>query len=89
MQTENKLKKLKQKIKNDSSYFKGKIHFEEDGAQNYLVFQGVYKYFEDVNVSKLLLNFMLIHGYQKHYLMKKLVLLLELNLHLYNIQMPE
>ena len=32
---ENKLKKLKTF---DSSYFIGKSHFEEDGAQNYLVF---------------------------------------------------
>ena len=32
---ENELKKLKTF---DSSYFIGKIHFEEDGTQNYLVF---------------------------------------------------
>ena len=31
-----KLKKLKTF---DSSYFRDKSHFEEDGAQNYLVFQ--------------------------------------------------
>ena len=29
----------------DSIYFRGKIHFEEDGAQNYLIFQPVYRYF--------------------------------------------
>ena len=28
-----------------SSYFCGKSHFKDDGTQNYLVFQGVYKYF--------------------------------------------
>ena len=28
----------------DSSYFIGKSHFEEDGAQNYLIFQPMYKY---------------------------------------------
>ena len=28
----------------DSSYFIGKSHFEEDGAQNYLVFQPMYRY---------------------------------------------
>ena len=39
---ENELKKL-QKI--DSSYFRGKSHFEKDGAQNYLVFQPMYKYY--------------------------------------------
>ena len=28
----------------DSGYFIGKSHFEEDGAQNYLVFQPLNKY---------------------------------------------
>ena len=40
---ENKLKKLKTF---DSSYFLGKSHFEEDGVQNYLVFQPLNKYFK-------------------------------------------
>ena len=39
---ENELKKLKTF---DLSYFIGKSHFEEDGTQNYLVFQPVNKYF--------------------------------------------
>ena len=39
---ENELKKLKTF---DSSYFIGKSHFEEDGTQNYLVFQPVLKCF--------------------------------------------
>ena len=30
----------------DSSYFIGKSHFEEDGAQNYLVFHSLIKYFQ-------------------------------------------
>ena len=30
----------------DSSYFIGKTHFEEDGRQNYLVFQPLIKYFK-------------------------------------------
>ena len=30
----------------DSSYFIGKSHFEEDGTQNYLVFQVMYRYFK-------------------------------------------
>ena len=30
----------------DSSYFVGKSHFEEDGTQNYLVFQPINKYFQ-------------------------------------------
>ena len=40
---ENELKKLKTF---DSSYFIGKSHFEEDGTQNYLVFQSMNKYFK-------------------------------------------
>ena len=40
---ENELKKLKTF---DSSYFIGKSHFEEDGTQNYLVFQPINKYFK-------------------------------------------
>ena len=39
----NELRKLKNF---DSSYFIGKSHFEEDGTQNYLVFQTIYKYFK-------------------------------------------
>ena len=39
---ENQLNKLKTF---DSSYFIGKNHFEEDGTQNYLVFQPTHKYF--------------------------------------------
>ena len=35
---ENEFKKLKTF---DSSYFRGKSHFEEDGTQNYLVFQPI------------------------------------------------
>ena len=30
----------------DSSYFIGKSHFEEDGVQNYLIFQPINKYFK-------------------------------------------
>ena len=40
---ENELKKLKTF---DSSYFIGKSHFEEDGVQNYLVFQPIIRYFK-------------------------------------------
>ena len=39
---ENELKKLKAF---DSVYFLGKTHFDEGGAQNYLLFQSVLKYF--------------------------------------------
>ena len=40
---ENELKKLKTF---HSSYFISKSHFEEDGTQNYLVFQPMYRYFK-------------------------------------------
>ena len=40
---ENELKKLD---KFDKAYFRSEIYFEEDGTQNYLVFQTVHKYFE-------------------------------------------
>ena len=42
---ENELKKLKTF---GLSYFKGKGHFEENGTQNYLVFQPMYRYFKMV-----------------------------------------
>ena len=38
-----------------ASYLKGKNYFDEDGTQNYLVFQGAYKYLEDA--SKNIINF--------------------------------
>ena len=40
---ENELKKLKTL---DLSYFIGKSYFEEDGTQNYLVFQPIHRYFK-------------------------------------------
>ena len=43
---ENELKKLKTF---DSSYFIGKNFFEEDGTQNYLVFQPINRYFKTTN----------------------------------------
>ena len=36
----------------DSSYFFGKTHFEEDGTQNYLVFQPMNKYFKVIADKK-------------------------------------
>ena len=50
--TSNKLKhllvepELKILEKSDVAYFRGKKYFDGDGAQNYLLFQLVYKYFE-------------------------------------------
>ena len=43
--TENELQKLKIF---DWSYLNGKSHFEEDGTQNYLVFQPLKKYFKAI-----------------------------------------
>ena len=42
---QNELKKLKTF---DSIYFRGKSHFEEDGTQNYVVFQPVQRYFKRI-----------------------------------------
>ena len=51
---ENKLNKLKTF---DWSYFIGKSHFDEDGTQNYLVFQPLNKYFKLItNTSSILLR---------------------------------
>ena len=43
-----KLNTLKNLEKLNSSHFKGKGHFEEDGTQNYLVFQPIYRYFRKI-----------------------------------------
>ena len=48
----NELNKLKTF---DSGYFIGKGHFDEDGTQNYLVFQPMYRYFKLItNTSSIL-----------------------------------
>ena len=33
----------------DVAYFRGKHYFEEDGTENYLVFQSMYRYFKTIN----------------------------------------
>ena len=43
---QNELNKLKTF---DSSYYRGKNYFEEDGTQNYVVFQPIYRYFNQIN----------------------------------------
>ena len=48
---ENELNKLKTF---DSSYYNGKSHFEEDGTQNYLVFQPIYRYFKVFSITQYL-----------------------------------
>ena len=49
MSIENELKKLKTF---DLGYFVGRSYFEEDGAQNYLVFQPIYRYFKIITNTK-------------------------------------
>ena len=67
---ENKLKKLKTF---DSSYFIGKSHFEEDDAQNYLVFQPMHRYLlvKLLPVLEIVVTF--ITGNLKDCLMKELI----------------
>ena len=65
---ENELNKLKTF---DLSYFIGKIHFEEDGTQNHLVFLNILKRF----LLHSMLN-MFQNGNLKDYLMKVLRLLI-------------
>ena len=48
---ENELNKLKTF---DSGYFIGKSHFGEDGTQNYLVFQPIYRYFKVFSITQYL-----------------------------------
>ena len=49
IELENNIKKLQTL---DSSYFRGKSHFEEDGAQNYFVFQPIKRYVKVIANSK-------------------------------------
>ena len=67
---ENKLKKLKTF---DSSCFIGKSHFEEDDAQNYLVFQLMHRYLlvKLLPVLEIVVTF--ITGNLKDCLMKELI----------------
>ena len=70
--------KLKQRedtndLERVASYFRGKNYFDsDDGTQNYLVFQPMYKYFKTSVKGSTTMFF---HGNQKDCLMKKLVLL--------------
>ena len=38
----------------DSGYFNGKSHFEDDGTQNYLIFQLIYRYFKVFSIMQYL-----------------------------------
>ena len=57
---EDELKKLQ---KFDAAYFRGKSHFEEDGTQNYLVFQPMYRYFKRIADSFTAKNYSRINFY--------------------------
>ena len=46
LKDKNRKKKKEKFRKFDSSHFLGKMHFEDDGVENYLVFQPVYKFFK-------------------------------------------
>ena len=35
----------------DSIYFRGKSHFEEEGTENFLVFQPIHRYFKTASVN--------------------------------------
>ena len=48
---ESQLNKLKTFFFN---YFNGKSHFEEDGTQNYLVFQPIYRHFKEFSITQYL-----------------------------------
>ena len=50
---ENEFKKLKTL---DSSYFRSKSHFEEDGTQHYLVFQPINRYIKLIANNKLYIS---------------------------------
>ena len=68
---ENEFKKLKAF---DSSYFVSKIHFEEDGTQNYLVFQLMYRYFKRIAVV-LVMAITFVTGNLKDCMTKEIILL--------------
>ena len=67
---ENEIKKINNF---DAAHFRDKNYFDDDGTQNYLVFQPVYKYFE-INSGKIT------SWDQKDCLMKKLVFLPDLSI---------
>ena len=50
---ENQLKELETF---DLTYFRSKSDFEDDGTQNYLLFQSIYKYFEIIPTTNITLS---------------------------------
>ena len=49
IELENNIKKLQTF---DSNYFRGQSHFEEDGIQNFLIFQPIRRYFKIIANTK-------------------------------------
>ena len=76
---ENELIKLQ---KFDAAYFRGKSNFEEDGTQNYLVFQPMYRYFKRISGVGMVVVVIYTFGNLKVCLMKDLILLLHLTIKL-------
>ena len=52
------IEKEQKKLKTfDSIYFRGKSHFEDDGTQNYFIFQPLHRYFKtDTTNSDIILS---------------------------------
>ena len=65
-----------------ASFFRGKNYFNGDVTQNYLLCQGVYKYFEDADASKTIIKFHANSWISKGLSDEKLVLLVSLYVHL-------
>ena len=53
-------------------YFNGKSHFEENGTQNYLIFQPSHKYLKTFSITNSGLIYIFENGNLKDYLMKVL-----------------
>ena len=68
---ENELKKLET---SDSIYFRGKSHFNDDDAQNWLAFQSIQRYFKTASTN----DSNILSGNLKDCLMKVLSLLLQI-----------
>ena len=68
-------------LKFDAAYFRGKSHFEEDGTQNYLAFQPMYRYSKRI-AGVASGNSIYTFGNLKVCLMKGLILLLHLTIKL-------
>ena len=46
-------------MKFDSIYYRGKSHFEEDGTQNYLVFQPMQRFLKELPLLVMVITFII------------------------------